>query len=192
MGRVAKDDLTKDRSRLAILSELLTYPSVRAKDWTSDISHVSARKGDLVSMNSAPASKWYLSWVVDYRERSKGWPEWLLESVEDGSLCWWSNVGLNIYSRERVSNCWRWTDRQWKFKDRWMRHCVRKHDAYIVLPCWPEFDNRKVTLSLRIRHGLGEGFQHQQEFEDFRKVTTAIMSEFYLSGVEKHNSRKAA
>lgn len=191
---MSKLDESREKARIQILSRLFSYPTISNKDWESDLMGNNPQVGDLVSLSACGPNKWYLSWVVDYREIHAGWPEYLLESIEDGALCWWSNVGYSIYSREKVAENphWRWTDRQHQFNQRWLTHCKKAHDAYIVLPCTASFDERKVRLSLRIRFGFTKGFEHSASFEDFRKVTKAMMSEFYLAGVAKHREKQAA
>lgn len=183
---------TYHRARISILSELLSFPTIRSGYWSgTGFSDNRAMVGDLVAMSSAPASKWYLSWVRDIKPGI--FPNYLLESIDDGELCWWSNIEVYIYDRQRVSNSpsWKWTDRQFQFNDRWHRTC-KKNDAYIVLPCPAVFDDLKVLLSLRIRHGFDEGFQHQQVFDDFRKVTIPMLDSFYKAGAAKYQQGKAA
>ncbi len=91
--------MTAKRARLSILNEVLSFPAIHGKDWISDWNEI-PREGDLVALNCAPATKWYLSWVHEY-DPGDGWPKYLLESIEDGELCWWSNVGINIYDRKK-------------------------------------------------------------------------------------------
>ena len=176
---------TYHRARISILTELLSFPIIRGKDWTDD------RKpdpGSLVATSGAPETKWYLSWVVETELHEGGWHRYLLRSVEDGELSWWENVWLFRYSQERVQARpdWRWTDKQFDFRDRWHKVCYKQHDAYMVLPCRPTFhDNGSVTLSLRERHGGFRDhykFHHERTFDSWRKTTMKMMSEFYLEG----------
>ncbi len=178
----------KNRARLKILSELLSFPTIRNKDWTSgDWGDSVAKCGDLVAMSAAQPSKWYLSWLRDVQEKD-GWTHYLLESVDDGELCWWHNIGLAFYNRERVAICqdWQWTDRQFAFRDRWFRVC-KKHDAYIIRPVSPIFgDNFEVVLDVRVMHSMSP-FRRPMVFDDWRKVTKKMMSEFYLESVKKYD-----
>lgn len=165
--------MSREKSRLAILNTLLAFPTVSQKDWTGDLSE-SPKPGDLVSLNCAAPSKWYLSWVHDTEERN-GWTHTLLESIEDGELSWWHNVGFSIYNRERVANNpqWRWDDKQWAFWSRWRKAC-RKHDAYIMLPVIPSFgEGNSVTLDVRIRHSLNR-YRNPRTFDNWKKTTIAI------------------
>ena len=170
---------TVNRARISILSEMLSFPTVHGKDWTTD-TFSSARPvaGDLVSMSSAPDSKWYLSWVVEIKNMSGG-SQYLLKSIEDGSLCWWSNVWINIYNRERVADrhSWKWNDAQFAFNDRWMK-VARENDAYIVLPVYAVFNGDEVTLNVRVRFGWSD-YHNPRTFPNWRKVTMKQMDEYY-------------
>lgn len=44
--------------------------------------------GSLVRLMAAPATKWYLSWVVDVKKEEDGkYTKCLLKSIEDGVVC---------------------------------------------------------------------------------------------------------
>lgn len=181
----------REKAKLEILSELLSYPTVSQKDWQSDFS-TDVQVGDLVSLNSAPVSKWFLSWVKKIDKTSSRFStRYLLESVEDGELCWWSNVGFNIYNRKRVSERpkWKWDDKQHAFFSRWFKSCKR-HDSYIVLPVLPEFhDDYSVTLNVRIRFGF-TNFQNPKIFDNWKKLNMKDMEKYYLECVTKNNQEK--
>lgn len=181
---------TRTRARYAILSDMLSFPTVRHRHWHSDLGFDGQPQvGDLISLSSAPVSKWYISWLLEI-DPNEGWPKYLLESIEDGSLCWWENVGLNWYDRERVANnpTWKWTDKQFDFYDKWNKVCYRRHDAWHVLPMLPVFnpDDDSVTLNLRIRHGFSD-FHYPQVFNNWKKITMKQMSEYYLAGCEAYH-----
>lgn len=180
-----------NRARLEILSELTSFPTIRGKDWTEDMK---PEPGNLVSISCAQASKWYLSWVVETKLEENGFHQYLLKSIDDGELGWWSNVGIYVYSKKRVSERpdWKWDDKQYQFRDRWHRVCYTDNDAYIVLPGQTKFDGDSVTLTLRERYGgFGDSipFQYVETFDDYKKVTKAMMSKFYMDGVESRNNR---
>lgn len=146
----------------------------------SDIS-TQPEPGDLVILKSAPISKWNLGWLHEIETREHGWKHYLIESLDDGSMCWWSNVGIDHLERDLVAEHpeWRWTDRQFEFADRWTRVCREKRDAYITLPVPPTFgEGFEVTLGTRTRHGFDD-HRPQKTFPDWRKVTKATMLEFY-------------
>jgi len=159
--------------------------------WTSGNSTgVKFQVGDLVSLQSAPVSKWYLSWLKEI-DPNDGWPKYLLESIEDGALCWWGNVGLSYYDRERIDNpIWHWDDAQYAFDDRWRKVC-RRNNAYIVLPIIPDFHgDGSVTLDVRIRFGLSD-FHNPKTFKNWKRVTMKMMDEYYKESFEKNESEKA-
>lgn len=176
----SKLEMSYKRSRLVILNRLLSYPTVSAKDWNSDLS-ITPKEGDLVSLSAAPPSRWQLSWLVEIQNPSHGC--YLLKSTEDGSLCNWSNVGLNVYDRERVNNNphWKWNDRQFAFNDKWLRTCKRK-GSYLTRPKYVDFkDDYKAELSLY--HRLD--FDNKNKIpvchiEDWRKFTSKQMAEYFL------------
>lgn len=181
----------KNRARLLILSELMSFPTISNKDWQGSIGG-KPQTGDLVSLTCAPPSKWYLSWLREI-DPNNGWPKYLLESIEDGQLCWWMNVGLNVYDRERVGKNprWKWTDGQFKFNDRWLKVC-RRNDAYIVVPCQPKFnDDGSVLLDVRIRHGW-DSYRNPRTFPAWRKVTTKEMDSYYKDCFEGYEAAKNA
>jgi hypothetical protein len=136
--------------------------------------------GALVALNSAPFSKWYLSWLREIQPRDNGFATiYVLESIEDGELCNWSNVSLNIFDKDEIRRSWKWTDQQFAFNDRWNCVCFKEKDAYIVLPCQPEFHaDGSVTLSTRTRFGFDE-INPEKTFPSWKKVTKDVMREFY-------------
>jgi hypothetical protein len=181
--------MSRDKARISILSSLLSFPTINQKDWTSGIDNCDVIVGDLVSLCSAPESKWYLSWVKEI-EKMRHDTRYLLESIEDGSLCWWSNVGVNVYDRERVKNrpSWKWSDREFAFNSRWHKAC-RRNDSYIVLPCSVKFlDKYSVELDVRIRFGFSD-FSNTKVFTDWRKLTIKEMESYYLECVEIYQNR---
>lgn len=136
--------------------------------------------GDLAALGSAPVSKWYLSWIIEIERFATG-NRYLLESIEDGELSWWENVGISYLEREVVLDHpeWRWTDRQHAFNDRWRMVCFKERDAYITLPTMPVFgDGFSVTLGTRTRFSLND-HRPVKTFPDWRKVTKTMMAEFY-------------
>jgi len=150
--------------------------------------------GDLVLLSSAPVSKWTLGWLVEIDLSNPGWPRYLLESLEDGALAWWDNVGIAWLDREVLSYYpeWRWSDRQFAFKARWWRVCYRDKDAYIVRPLMPEFgEGFAVTLGTRTSHGMDD-IRPTRSFPDWRKVTRAMMAACYDDCVAERAAIMAA
>ncbi len=184
------------RSRNNILNRVLSCPVLSPEWWKSTYD---PSIGSLVALQSASPSKWYLSWCEEVHRNTEGVPiQYLLRSVEDHELCWWGNVGIWQYTDDWVDldPSWRWTDRQYEFRDKWNR-VLRKNDAWFVLSGPTEFHkNGGVTLSLRQRHNgyrFGDddpSFRHTKTFEDWRKTTKAMMDEFYRDGVTASNQFK--
>lgn len=167
----------KYRAKIDILGEIMQFPSVNK--WVSSYSDNDIRIGDLVAMNCVANTKYYLSWLREI-DHNDGWTKYLLESVEDGSMGWWSNVGISYYDRDIVANRpqWKWSDDQFIFSDRWNRVC-RKNDAYIVLPRMAVFsEGGEVTLDVRIRFGLND-YHNPVTFDNWKKVTMKMMDEYY-------------
>ncbi len=138
--------------------------------------------GSLVRLMAAPFSKYYLSWLreVEYNDGDYS-TKWLLESIEDGSLCWWENVQLWALPKTTTDEypSWQWTDQQFQFKKRWFNACHKKRDAYILLPCFPEFkEDGSVMLSLRTRFSIKDD-RPEIRFDNWQKVKTKEMLEFY-------------
>jgi len=177
------------RARLSILSELLSFPTIRGKDWTSSrFSDVHVIPGDLISINCASDSKWYLSWLIEYNYND-GNPEYLLENLEDGETCWWSNVGVDFYNREKLSRrpTWRWNDEQFEFDDRWRKVCFEDNGAYMVKPLLPKFnEDGSVILDVRIRWSL-DNFNNPKEFENWQNLSDNEMDKFYNDSVKKYH-----
>lgn len=182
----------KERARLMILHYVMefslsrtfgdgkTYGGLVSCAFMARGSRQDVRPGDLIALQAAPASKFYLGWLLETRETDQGWSEYLLESIEDGSQCWWHNVGVMYMNRETVAEHpeWRWDDRQHAFNDRWKRACFRQRDAYIYLPMMAEFDGLRVKLGVRVRHNLSPAREYKT-FDDWRTVKVSDMLEFY-------------
>lgn len=183
----------KSRARLAILNELLSFPTIRGKDWVSTYGETKAAVGDLVALDCAPVSEWYLSWVIEIDATTNpGWARWALESVDTGRQCWWQNVGISIYKgKHGIPAEWRWTDRQFQLRDRWYR-VMNREDAYLTRPAQFEFgSDGSLVVGVRERHNFGgDNFNYSKTFPDWRKVTIAQLTDFYHEGDKARDSRK--
>lgn len=183
--------MTKNRARIAILGGVLAFPSLGNVDWTPCYSGKEPQVGDLVAMNCAPPSKYYLSWMREIHPNNEC-PKYLLESIDDGELCWWSNIGLSYFDREKVANrpSWKWDDEQFAFNDRWNKVCYKKNNAYIVLPCEPTFtDDGAVLLDVRIRFGPSE-YCNPISFPSWKKLTMKAMDEYYKNSLKKYEAKR--
>jgi len=189
------------RSRIEILNYVLNFGTY--KSWDNDrsvrlkeddcyfVPTGSPNKGDLVLLSSAPFGEWYLSWYLDTDPKENGFDIHLLQSLETGKLCNWTNVSFNHLNRKFLDKRpdWRWVDKQWEFKDRWWRACYRKRDAHMTLPKMPVFhDDGSVTLSTRTRYNLDDK-EPTRKFLDWRKVLVRDMLDFYDEVVSEKNSR---
>jgi hypothetical protein len=140
--------------------------------------------GSLCILKAAPFTKYYLSWLKEIKQNENRFAErFLLESIEDGSLCWWSNVAIFHLPLETSDAYpkWRWTDDQFDFNDKWFR-AVKKRDPYMTLPCTAIFEDKIVTLSTRQRHRISD-YKAEKKFDDYRKVKVKDMLDFYDDAV---------
>lgn len=179
-------------SWIAEFSFPIKYDSGHVSAYTC-FSHDAPRVGSLVALQSAPPSKWYLSWLHEIADGGAwGSKKYLLESIEDGELGWWENVRLLTYDQSVVAEHpeWRWTDAQHRFSQRWMRLCKEERDAYVTLPMPAVFDadGFGVTLRTRTRFGLDD-YCPSRHFRDWRKVTKPTMLSLYDSFVAEKPAR---
>lgn len=145
--------------------------------------------GDLIRLESAPKSKWRLSWLVNVRTHSGGDSEYLCKSIVDGELCWWSNVGVSYLHRHTLSQheSWKWTDEQFAFNDKWMKACKR-HDPFLYRPVFPDFnDDGSATVGTRSRNNF-DGFRPVATVKNWRRATIKAMEGVYLDLVDKHKT----
>ena len=186
---MAKPD-TYIKSKEAILNHLLSFPTISNKDWVSCyFGQHRPEKGDLVSLQSAPPSKWQISWYIR-SERPEGWSEdrHLLQSIEDRQECWWHNVGFSIYKPTnfdgKIPARFRWSDRQYAFNSRWHRVCLH-NDDYEIRPYDASFrEGFSVTLATRKRWSIDENWKFERNFDDWRKVTIGMMEKLYADAKE--------
>lgn len=193
--------MTRARSRLLILSHVAQFGLVRATGdghtWGSSTTNFreGGQVGDLVAIQCASPSKWYLSWVYSI-QRPEGWgcDQYTLESIEDGELCNWTNIGLIHLNREEFLSHpeWKWSDEQHEFKDKWFKAAYKRCDAYLHLPLHPVFDGGScsVDLGLRARFGLCDP-SRSIKVDNFKKATLKSLVAIYqaLSG-EMTESKK--
>jgi hypothetical protein len=193
-------DKPKKRARIELLSWIAQFDlRTRHSDGTTyaglkdggfrfaDI----CRPGDLVALQSAPTSKWYLAWCHEVKVEKYG-NIYVLESIEDGEICNWSNVGIRVYDRAEVDRfpSWRWTDAQFAFKDRWNNVCYKEKNAYITLPTGPDFgEGFSVTLGTRTRFSMDE-HRPERTFHDWRRVTKKMMGAFYDECVSEREASR--
>lgn len=136
----------KSIAKTLILSRILGYPSISSNMWESNFHpETTPILGDIISINSAPFNKFYLSLVLDFRTNEDGYPEYLLESYETGETCWWSNIGINVLKRDLVKEHpeWKWTDEQAEFFDRIDKLAIK---TQVLLIKYPIFNKDKSVI----------------------------------------------
>lgn len=143
--------------------------------------------GSLVRIQCAPTTKYYLGWLMEIKDDDSRFSmQYLIKSIEDGSLCWWTNISIDFFSYETTAKfpIWKWDDDQYSFRDKWHRALNQKRDAYIYLPSETTFDGNKVTLRVRKRYGMDER-TFERVYENYNKVKVADMLSFYDWAVEQ-------
>lgn len=194
----------KPRARIRILSHLAQFsfqryfkdqPCNGSRDMSFQTSGfgTSAEPGDLVTLQSAPFSKWYLSWFIQ-KHRPEGYADdvYVLESIEDGELCNWTNVGMDYYDRGCVANHpeWRWTDRQFKFNDRWWKTANQTGENYTYRPLDVTFIEDRVSFRIRTKWNFNERPEPPPVvLPNWKKTTIAEMQKVYLGLVAAAKKR---
>jgi hypothetical protein len=134
-------------------------------------------------LQSAPTSKFYLGWLKEIRPSDNRFStEYLLESIEDGDLCWWSNVGifnLPLTLTDTFPN-WKWTDKQWQFDDKWFNACYKRRHCYELRPRPAKF-NEDGSVILMLRRVFSDEIIAEKKFDNWRKVLVKDFLEFYDS-----------
>lgn len=190
----------RHRARQLIMHDILSFYITR--DWEPDKEYGGtspalkgfvpseagghhAQPGDLVILESAGPSKWSIGWLRAIEEGNRYNRRYLIESLEDGELCWWSNVGISFMPRRDLRERYHWTDRQFALQKRWHR-IVTKHSGMRPLDC--TFKGNEVTLRMRVRWPSDEERQGlSRTFSDYRKVTLAMMKAAVESMEEEHS-----
>ena len=150
----------------------------------------SAKIGDLICLESARQSPWRLSWLREARAERGGDTSYLCESVQDGTLCWWSNVGVSYFHRSTLEKHpeWRWTDEQYAFNEKWMKACKR-HDPYLYRPLWADFaEDGTPTIGTRSRFDF-DGFRATGTVPNWKKITQKALADMYLAFVAEHKAQ---
>ena len=196
---MAQFNIAKPRAKIRILSHIAQFSFQRyiedhplngSRDMSFQTSGfgTKAEPGDLVSLSSAPASKWYLSWYVE-RNRPEGYCDdvHVLESIEDGELCNWTNVSMDHYDRSQVAAHpeWRWTDRQFEFNARWRKVTNDNEDGYIYRGLQVQFTGDDASFGISTKWNFGERPEPVPiMLPKWKKITKAQMLEVYLRLVE--------
>jgi hypothetical protein len=182
----------RNRARQLIMSDILSF--YITSNWEPDQEHgklfpankgftpagynstCPASPGDLVILTSAPPSKWQIGWLREIERRQDNFIYYLIESLEDGSQMWWTNVGMAFMPRRELRERYHWTDRQFDFQKRWRKTTTTtKHSGMRPLDCI--FKDNEVTLRLGIHWPLDDKEREglSRTFSDYRKVTIPMM-----------------
>jgi len=170
---------TYTRAFNLIINRLMSFPTISGKCWAEGcFQH--GKVGDFISLQSAPATEWQLSWVEEVQGE-----RYLLKSAMTGELCWWGNIGITVLKKDEISMGFDWTDRQFKFRDKFCL-AIKRNNDYSLTYGGVEFDGFKVKCNLRKRHDFADvAFSKIIEFDDFRKVKASQLNDFYLTTVEE-------
>ena len=201
---------TFNRARIEILNYILNFSTAKyfgekkigfdnslhnvQSAWRGGFSDAKAPIGSLCMLSSAPFTKYYLSWLIEYKEEGYG-GSWLMKSIEDHSLCWWTNVSVYFFPPETTQRfpLWKWSDRQFDFYERWKRAQKRVGDYWTKgkLPVFNE--DGSVVLGTRehifMTVGQGDGYCPEKKFPDWKKVKFSEMVEFARFAVSSNPNK---
>lgn len=184
----------KDRARFQILNLVLMMSTTKKmpsdgrpipnfnEEWSfnSGSGEKTAPIGSLCKLSSAPISKWYLSWLREMRVGEIG-TEYLMESIDDGSLCWWSNVSVDWIDKSTTDEYSKlhWTDSYYQFDDMWNKAFHRKN-AYVLRAGLPMFhSDRSVTVVAREMFQQPTPGSLEKTFPDYTKVRLKDLMQAY-------------
>ena len=175
----------KNKAKIEILN-FITQHSINEYSSKTFVGGYSNKpvEGDLVALQLAPNTNWYLSWYHTSDGNENSFCEnHLLESIETGELCNWSNVSFNVMEREHVDNHpeWRWEDKQFEFCSKWYR-ATKKADIYPSRPMQPIFAGLKVTL--KIRRNFSDVILAEKTFDNYKKVLSRDMIKFCVDNIK--------
>lgn len=152
----------RTRARLEILNYVLNFSTMvyfgdesyrRSKEcaFRSHILSAAPEVGALCVLTSAPNTKWYLSWLKEVHPAS--FPTYVMESIEDGELCNWTNVGFLSLPLELTDKfpSWKWIDDQFEFRER-VYKAFQRADCHMAIPINPVFSpDGSVVVTTRER-----------------------------------------
>lgn len=181
--------MEKKRAKIEILNSIINFGttiSVNGKSESifnddkyafhyQEISGV--QLGDLVKIQAAPFTKWYLSWVVEIRNKSN-FTEYLLESIEDGKLCWWSNISLCYLNRKTILSRpdFRYSDEQFDFVDK----CRSAYRESVSLYCFAGCDfNEDGSVNVLRRERFQDYSGEFIKIKNWKKVSEKYITNFF-------------
>ncbi len=139
--------------------------------------------GSLVRLSTAPITKYYLGWLLEKKNGT-----YLIESIEDGSLCNWSNVGVYFLNPKMVELHpeWKWNDKQFEIYDKWFRACYKIRNCHNLRPIAPVFSLKDNSFTISLRVIFKDKVVASKTFDNYKKVLVKDMLEFYDNAVSKH------
>ncbi|MFH6944586.1 hypothetical protein [Flavobacterium sp. FlaQc-50] len=198
-----KSKETRNQARIEILNFIIQFCTVKCfgpnsfsfgEEKTSfHGSHFNKQDppiGSLCMLQSAPTSVYYLGWLRDIKaSESRFSTQFLIESIEDGTRCWWSNVGIWHLPLEQTDKFpeWQWTDKQFAFKKKW-HNCFKRRSAYGLRSLNPVF-NEDGSVTLMIRKMWSNDIFKEKTFESWKKVLSKQLLEFYDETLIEYNKK---
>lgn len=181
----------KQRAKIQILAHIFQFNILNGIDGfkgsaLDEQSHIPI--GSLVAPFCAPNTKYYLSWLRDIKLDENGWHKFLLESIEDGELCWWENISFHYLPLEYTDKFpeWKWTDKQYDFNDKWQRVDFKFKFRALL----PIFDNNDNSVILKFRYGYGISDDiPERKFDNWKKLTKREMQSF-VDEIYANSSKK--
>lgn len=192
-------NFNKNNARLNILNYIINFST---KNYYSDGSSFDFNKtgfqklfgsewenvpiGSLVRLESAPFSKWYLGWLLEKNGTGMFETKYLIESIDDGSLCDWSNVSLAFFDPKVVAAHpeWKWNDKQYKIRDQFYKAC-RKHLPYPLTRHSIVFHNDN-SFTVNLGERWTNDFIHSKTFENYKKVLVRDFAQYLTTVKEKY------
>lgn len=193
----------KNKARIEILNYVITFCVTQCygeKSFSLGRSETSFHGGtfkeqnpplnSLCMLSSAPTSIYYLGWLREIKHGdSRFSTQFLIESIEDGSRCWWHNVGiwhLPLETSDRFPS-WQWTDEQFAFQKKY-DNVFRKRSAYGLraLNCVFKDDG---SVTVKVRKMWSNGLFAEKTFSNYKKVLSRELLQFYDETFKEYNKK---
>lgn len=189
----------RTRARLEILNYIMNFSTMvyygddsyrRSKEcaFRSHILSTGPEVGSLCVLTSAPNTKWYLSWLKEIQPAS--FPTYVMESIEDGQLCNWTNVGFLSMPLELTDKFpqWKWVDEQFEFRER-VNKAFRRADCHLAIPINPAFlPDGSVVVTTRERWMISDK-SASKTFSNYKKVRLKDLVDFAKEAERKHSKK---
>lgn len=183
----------KSRAKIEILNYIMMcctkrkYPNINDENTFqgSFLNDIKPPVGTLCILGSAPFSDFYLSWL--HSITGDGYDRtYLLESIENGKLCNWSNVSIFWLPKEKVDSfpTWKWDNDQFVLMDK-IDKAFKQCGAYILRTMLPEF-GEGGSVTLRVRKMFDNDCVYSETFPSYKNMTLKAIKEFYKRA-ESHN-----